>query len=89
MPALYHSQVMKQPIKPSQVHNIYLTKEEQLQENVDRLIKDLEASDAMREWWASTKFRALSKWNRHNRWGKALVHHYEANGHVWKTQRLV
>jgi hypothetical protein len=27
---LYYSQVVKQPIKPSQAHNIYLTKEQQL-----------------------------------------------------------
>jgi hypothetical protein len=34
---------MKQPIKPSQVHDIYLTKEQQLQGRVNWLIKDPEA----------------------------------------------
>jgi hypothetical protein len=58
---LYYSQVLKQPIKPSQTHNIYLTKEQQLQRKVDWLVKDLEAWDAMCEWWTSAEFRALSE----------------------------
>jgi hypothetical protein len=58
---LYYSQVLKQPIKPSQTHNIYLTKEQQLQRKVDWLVKDLEAWDAMCEWWMSAEFRALSE----------------------------
>jgi hypothetical protein len=53
--------VLKQPIKPSQTHNIYLTKEQQLQRKVDWLVKDLEAWDAMCEWWTSAEFRALSE----------------------------
>jgi hypothetical protein len=36
-----------QPIKPNEVHDIYLTKEQQLQGKVDWLIKDLEAWNAM------------------------------------------
>jgi hypothetical protein len=58
---LYYSQVLKQPIKPNQTHNIYLTKEQQLQRKVDWLVKDLEAWDAMCEWWTSAEFRALSE----------------------------
>jgi hypothetical protein len=58
---LYYSQVLKQPIKPSQTHNIYLTNEQQLQRKVDWLVKDLEAWDAMCEWWTSAEFRALSE----------------------------
>jgi hypothetical protein len=50
---LYYSQVLKQPIKPNQVHNIYLTKKQQLQGKVDWLIKDPEAWDAMCKWWTS------------------------------------
>jgi hypothetical protein len=46
---LYYSQVLKQPIKPSQAHDIYLTKEQQLQGKVDWLIKDSESWDAMCE----------------------------------------
>jgi hypothetical protein len=44
---LYYSQVLKQPIKPYQVHDIYLTNEQQLQEKVDWLVKDPEAWDTM------------------------------------------
>jgi hypothetical protein len=40
---LYYSQVLKQSIKPNQVHDIYQTKEQQFQGKVDWLIKDLEA----------------------------------------------
>jgi hypothetical protein len=45
--------VLKQLIKPSQAHDIYLTKEQQLQGKVDWFIKDPEAWDVMCEWWAS------------------------------------
>jgi hypothetical protein len=45
--ALYYSQVLKQPIKPSQAHDIYLTKEQQLLRKIDWLIKDPEAWDVM------------------------------------------
>jgi hypothetical protein len=43
------------------VHDIYLTKEQQLQGKVDWLIKDLKAWYMMCEWWASIEFRALLK----------------------------
>jgi hypothetical protein len=61
---LYYSQVLKQPIKPYQVHNIYKTKEQQLQGKVDWKVKDLEAWDAMCEWWTSEEFKAISLWNQ-------------------------
>jgi hypothetical protein len=64
---LYYTQVLKQPIKPHQGHDIYLTKEQQLQGKVDWLVKDLEAWDAMCEWWTSAEFRAISERNRQNR----------------------
>jgi hypothetical protein len=53
-------------IKPNQVHDIYLTKEQQLQGNVDWLIKDPEAWGAMCEWWMSTEFKTISEQNRQN-----------------------
>jgi hypothetical protein len=52
--------VLKQPIKPSQAHDIYLTKEQWLQGNVDWLVKDPEAWDAMCEWWVSAEFKTIS-----------------------------
>jgi hypothetical protein len=60
-------QVLKQPIKPYQVHDIYLIKEQQLQGKVDWLVKSLKAWDAMCEWWTSEEFKAILLWNRHNR----------------------
>jgi hypothetical protein len=85
---LYYLQVLKQLIKPSQVH-IYLTKEQQLQGKLDWLIKEPEAWDAMFKWWVSTELRVVSEQNQHNRQMKALVHHYGADDHVHKTQTLV
>jgi hypothetical protein len=38
---------MKQPIKPNQTQNIYLTKEQHFQGKVAWLVKDPEAWDAM------------------------------------------
>jgi hypothetical protein len=58
---LYYSQVLKQPIMPSQAHDIYLTKEQQLQGKIDWLLKEPEALDAMCEWLASVKFRGISE----------------------------
>jgi hypothetical protein len=60
---LYYSQVLKRPIKPYQVHDIYLTKEQQFQGKVDWLVKDPEAWDAMCEWWTFEEFKAISLWN--------------------------
>jgi hypothetical protein len=57
-------QVLKQPIKPHQAHNIYLTKEQQLQGKVDWLVKDSEAWDMMCQWWTSVEFRAISERNQ-------------------------
>jgi hypothetical protein len=54
----------RQSIKPHQVHDIYLTKEQQLQGKVDWLVKDPEAWDTMCEWWMSEEFKAISVWNR-------------------------
>jgi hypothetical protein len=71
------------------VHNIYLTKEQQLQGKVDWLIKDPEAWDMMCEWWVFAEFRALLKRNQHNQQSKASMHHYGMGSHVCKTQRLV
>jgi hypothetical protein len=81
--------VLKQPIKSNQAHNIYLTKEQNLQGKVNWLIKDSEAWDAMCEWWMSTEFKAISEKNQYNRQSKALVHHYGADSHICKTQRMV
>jgi hypothetical protein len=64
---LYYSQVLKQPIKLYQVHDIYLTNEQQLQGKVDWLVKDPEAWDVMCEWWTSEEFKAISLRNRQNR----------------------
>jgi hypothetical protein len=79
--------VLKQLIKPHQAHDIYLMKEQQLQGKVDWLVKDLEAWDAMYEWWTSAEFRAISEQNRQNQQSKSSVHHYEADGHIRKTER--
>jgi hypothetical protein len=38
-------QVLKREMKPTQVHGIYLTKDQQLQGSVDWLVKDPEARD--------------------------------------------
>jgi hypothetical protein len=51
--------VLKQPIKPHQAHNIYLTKEQQLQEKVDWLVKDSKACDTMCEWWTFDEFKVI------------------------------
>jgi hypothetical protein len=61
---LYYSQVLKQSIKPNQAHDIYLTKEQQLQGKVDWVVKDSEAWDMMCEWWTFTEFRAILERNR-------------------------
>jgi hypothetical protein len=58
---------MKQPIKLHQMQDIYLTKEQHLQGKVAWLVKDLEAWDAICEWWSSLEFRAISEQNQLNR----------------------
>jgi hypothetical protein len=61
---LYYWQVLKRPLKSYQAHNIYLTKEQQLQGKVDWLVKDMKAWDVMCELWTSEEFKAISLWNR-------------------------
>jgi hypothetical protein len=73
-------------MKPTQVHEIYQTNEQHLQGNVDWLVKDPEAWDWLCDWWASIQFRARSE---QNRMGKESVHHYSANEHVRKMQRMI
>jgi hypothetical protein len=53
--------VIKQLIKPHQMQDIYLTKEQHLQGKVAWLIKDPEAWVAMCEWWSFPEFRAISE----------------------------
>jgi hypothetical protein len=68
------------------MHDIYLTKEQQLQGKVDWLVKDPKAWDAMCKWWMSAEFKAISEYNRQS---KPSVHHYGMDSHIRKTQRLV
>jgi hypothetical protein len=86
---LYYLQVLKQLIKPHQAHDIYLTKEQQLQGMIAWLVEDPEAWDAMCEWWTSPEFRAILEQNWLNRQSKPSVHHYRVDDHVRKTQRRV
>jgi hypothetical protein len=64
------------------VKGIYLTKDQHLQGTVDWLVKVLEASDWLYDWWVSEDFRAVSEWNRLI---KESVHRYDVEGHVRKT----
>jgi hypothetical protein len=75
-------------MKPTQVHGIYLTKEQHLQ-GVDWLVKDPEAWDWLYGYWASNEFRVVSEQNRLNRQSRPLVHRYGADGHVCKMLRMV
>jgi hypothetical protein len=52
---------------------------------VDWLVKDVEACISLCKWWASLEFRARSDRARANRMNKWVVHHYDADGHVWKV----
>jgi hypothetical protein len=87
--SVFYTQVLKQEMKPTLVHGIYLTKEQHLQGPVDWLVTDLEAWDWLCGWWASMKLRAISEWNQQNWLSMASVHHYGADSHVRKTQRMV
>jgi hypothetical protein len=62
--SMFYTQVLKQEMKPTLVHGIYLTKEQHLQGPVDWLVKNPEAWDWLCRWWASVKFRAISERNR-------------------------
>jgi hypothetical protein len=68
-------------MKPTQVHRIYLTKEQHLQGEVDWLVKDQEVWDWLYGYWASDEFRAMLEENRQS---KPLVHCYDTDGHVHK-----
>jgi hypothetical protein len=59
--AIYYTHVLKQQMKPTQMKEIYLTKDQHLQGIVDCLVKDLEAWDWLCGWWASEDFRVISK----------------------------
>jgi hypothetical protein len=67
------------------VHDIYLTKEQQLQGKVAWLFKDPNAWDAMCEWWTSLELRAISEQNRLNRQSKPSVHHYGVDVNLFVT----
>jgi hypothetical protein len=71
------------------VHDIYLTKEQHLLGMVNWLVKDPEAWDLLCDWWASEDFRSISKRNLQNQLSKSLVHRYDTDGHVCKTQKMV
>jgi hypothetical protein len=75
-------------VKPTLAHGINLTMEHHFHGPVDWLVKDPEAWDWLCEWWASTESRAILQQNRQNRLSKVSVHHYGADGHVRKTQRM-
>jgi hypothetical protein len=49
-----------------QVHEIYLTKEQHLQGDVDWLVKDLEAWDSLYGYWVFDEFRVASEQNQEN-----------------------
>jgi hypothetical protein len=89
--AYYHRNVLKQPMNARQAKalNLYLQKEEYVQDTVDWLVKDAEAWDSLCEQWASPAFIAKSERARQNRLSKQSVHHYGADGHVRKVQRMV
>jgi hypothetical protein len=54
-------------MKLTQVHGIYLTKEQLLQGGVDWLVNNHGAWDWLCGYWASDEFRAMSERNRVNR----------------------
>jgi hypothetical protein len=89
--AYYHRNVLNQPMNTRQVKalNLYLQKEEYVQGTVDWLVKDAEAWDSLCEHWASPAFIAKSERVRQNRPSKQSVHHYGADEHVRKVQKMV
>jgi hypothetical protein len=89
--AYYHRNVLNQPMNTRQVKalNLYLQKEENIQGTVDWLVKDAEVWDSLCEHWASPAFVAKSERNRQNQLSKRSVHHYGADGHVRKVQKMV
>jgi hypothetical protein len=89
--AHYHRNVLKQPMNARQEKalNLYLQKEEYVQGTVDWLVKDVEAWDSLYEHWTSPVFIAKSKRARQNWLSKQSMHHYGADGHVQKVQKMV
>jgi hypothetical protein len=89
--AYYHRNVLKQPINVRQAKalNLCLQKEEYVQGTVDWLVKDEKAWDSLCDHWASPAFVAKSERARQNWLSKQSVHHYGADGHVQKVQRMV
>jgi hypothetical protein len=89
--AYYHRNMLKQPMNTRQAKalNLYLQMEEYVQSTVDWLVKDAEAWDSLCEHWASPVFVAKFERSRQNRLSKRSVHHYGADGHVRKVQRMV
>jgi hypothetical protein len=88
--AYNHMNVLKQPMNARQAKalNLYLQKEGYVQGIVDWLVKDAEAWESLCEHWASPAFVAKSERARQNRLSKWSVHHYGADGHVQKVQRM-
>jgi hypothetical protein len=64
-------------------------KDHHLQGTINWLVKDPEARDWLCGWWAFKDFRVTSERNHHNQLSKLSVHHYDVNGHVRKSQRVV
>jgi hypothetical protein len=83
--------MLKQPMNARQAKalNLYLQKEEYVQGTVDRMVKDAKAWDSLCEHWASPAFVAKSERARQNQLSKRSVHHYGADEHVQKVQRMV
>jgi hypothetical protein len=61
---MYYTQVLKEKMKPMQVQNIYLTKDQHLVGMVDWLVKDPYAWDWLCGWWPSKETKAILEWNR-------------------------
>jgi hypothetical protein len=89
--AYYHKNVLKQPINARQAKalNLYLQNEEYVQGIVDWLVKDAEVWDSLCEHRASPVFVAMPQRARQNWLSNRPVHHYGADGHVRKVQRMV
>jgi hypothetical protein len=79
---VYNPQVLKQQMKLTQAHGIYLTKEQHLLGMVNSLVKDSEVLDLLCCWWASEDFRVISEQNRHSRLNKLVVHYYDVDRHI-------
>jgi hypothetical protein len=85
----YYKCKLKQPMNTKIVKDFHLEKEQYLQGKVNWLVKDVEAWNSMCEWWASPEFRAMSDRVRVIQMSKRAEDHYDADGHIWKVQRIV